>query len=172
MRGHIAQIHQRNLIAQSIVKSGQHVVDPMAIAACHATLLTQKEIEDKILPMRNSVKAMTMGKGTFGDWVLLCSACNVAFSIEHFGVVRGYKEALEELEQALSAIGKRGGQDATSWKSPTLYAHEIKVLRMQCSDHKFQLSQLSYGEFIQAYDHAVRKCRSQGGEVFKRGELQ
>lgn len=172
MRGHIAQIHQRNLIAQHIIRSGEHVVDPMAIATCNATLMTRKEIESKIEPMRLSVKAMTMGKGTFTDWVRLCSAYNVAKSIEHFGVVRGYKNALTELKHVLDAIGQRAGEDACNWKYPTLYAHEIQVLRMQCSDHKFQLTQISYGEFIQAYDHAVNKCRSQGGEVFKLGELQ
>lgn len=172
MRGHIAQIHQRNLIAQHLVRSGEHVVDPMTIATSNATLLTRKEIDGKIEPIRLSVKAMTMGKGTFNDWVRLCTAYNVALSIEHFGVVRGYKGVLSELKTVLSTIGDRAGEFAHKWKSPTLYAHEIQVLRMLCSDHKFQLSQISYGEFIQAYDHAVNKCRSQGGEVFKVGELQ
>ncbi len=172
MRANLAQIHQRNLIAQSIVKGGKHVVDPMAIATCHATLLTQKEVMNQIEPMKSSIKAMTMGKGSFADWVRLSSAYNVAMAIEHFGVVRGYSGALEDLKQVLDAIGLRAGGELNIWKSPTLYANEIKVLRMQASDYKFQISQLSYGEYTKAYDYAVRKVRSGQGEVFKVGELQ
>jgi hypothetical protein len=172
MRHHVAKIHQRNIIAQQLVRSGEHVVDPMAIAICNSTCLTSIEIDDKIEPMRLGVKAMTLGKGSFANWVCLCSGLHVAMAIEHFGIVRGYKEALAELKEVLDAIGNRAGETAANWKPPTLYAHEIKVLRLQCSDHKFQLSQLSYGEFIQAYDYAVNKCRAEGGEVFKAGDLQ
>ncbi len=172
MRGHIAQIHQRNLIAQSIVKSGQHVVDPMAIATCNATRLTQQEIAKNIDPLKASVKAMTMGKGSFGDWVRMSTAYNVSMAIEQLRIVRGYKGVLQELKTVLDAIGVRAGGECAGWKSPTLYAEEIKVLRMQASDYKFQISQLSYGEYTQAYDLAVKKVRGGQGEVFSCEELQ
>lgn len=171
MRGNLVDLQHRQAKAHETRNKGC-IIDPMAIAICNSTLLTQKEIGDKIEPMRLGVKAMTMGKGSFANWVCLCSGLHVSMAIERFGVVTGYKEVLAELKDVLDAIGQRGGDDAASWKPPTLYAHEIKVLRLQCTDHKFQLSQLSYGEFIQAYDYAVNKCRSEGGEVFRIGELQ
>lgn len=171
MRGHLAALQHRQENAREARKKGR-VIDPMAIATCNSTLLTAKELSQEIEPLKQSIKAVTMGRGTFADWVRLCSAYNVAMAIEHFGVVRGYKEALDELRLVLDAVGVRGGGDAKNWKSPALHSHEMKVLRMQAADYKFQLGQLSYGEYKQAYDRAVNKVRSGSGEVFEVGALQ
>lgn len=171
MRANLAQVHHRVRMAQRRVKDGQHAANPIAIAKCHATLFTSGEIAQKINPLAASIKAMSMGKGSFFDFVQISTAFHAAGGIEHFRVVKGFANELQDIERHLNAIGARGG-DADQWKPPTLYAEEIKATRLLATIYKFQLSNVSYGEYIKAYDYAVSKVRSDKGEVYKAGELQ
>lgn len=48
---------------------------------------------------------------------------------------------------------------------PTLWANELECLRELADLYKFQLSQLSYGEYRAARDLAVARVKSAKGQV-------
>jgi hypothetical protein len=145
--------------------------DTMAIVTCNATLMSPFEVSQHIQPLKQSLDAMRQGRATFEDYVRLSSSYHLAHGIEHFGVVRGLKELIDETRVVLDAIGHRGG-DQHNWKPPTLYASEIKRLQDHIAEHKFQLEKVSYGEYVQAYEYAVRKVEASKGEVFKRSDFE
>lgn len=171
MRTNLAQVHHRLRMAQQRVKDGRHAANPIAIAKCYATLFTSGEIAQKINPLTASIKAMSTGKGSFLDFVRLSTAFHAASGIEHFRVVKGFAHELQGIERHLNSIGARGG-DVDQWKPATLYAEEIKAIRLLATIYKFQLNNISYGEYAKAYDYAVSRVRSDKGEVYKVGELQ
>lgn len=128
--------------------------------------LHQEEIERVIKPLQRAVDALRKRTATYDDWLRVASVVNIARAIERQGVVRGLAAELDRCRAEAQAIGDRTGDTDATWQSPTLYASEIAALQDLVRWHRFQLQQLSYGEYSKARDYAVAKVRSSGGQVF------
>lgn len=138
------------------------------VAVLRASKLTTKELMTIITPIRHSVEQARQGKLTEGQWVVLCTAMNLGRAIEDQGVVRGLGDALDAIKTSLQAIGDRATDTgAQPWSPPTLHAAELAHLRELTDLHVFQLKQLSYGEYREAFRIAVARVASSGGQVDK-----
>lgn len=123
------------------------------------------------MPSRRAVEAFRVGKGTFKDWLRLCTLVNVGMAIEDGGVVKGLRSDLKAALDALEEIGTR--QDSTKgWKSGALRATELEAIRMLVVAHEFQLRQVSYGEPQEAYRLATARVKCDGGEVINLKNIQ
>lgn len=144
---------------------------PVNVAIRNTTKLTPPEIEHYIVPSRRAVEAFRVGKGTFKDWLRLCTLVNVGMAIEDGGVVKGLRDELKVALDALEEIGAR--QDSpTGWKPGALRASELEAIRMLVVAHDFQLRQISYGEHQEAYRLATARVKSDGGEVINLKNIQ
>lgn len=144
---------------------------PVNVAMRNATKLTKPEIEHYIVPSRRAVEAFRVGKGTFKDWLRLCTLVNVGMAIEDGGVVKGLRSDLKAALDALEEIGTR--QDSPKgWKSGALRATELDAIRMLVVAHEFQLRQVSYGEHQEAYRLATARVKCDGGEVINLKNIQ
>lgn len=144
---------------------------PVDVAIRNATKLTTHEIEHYIVPSRRAVEAFRFGKGSFKDWLRLCTLVNVGMAIEDGGVVKGLRGELAVALHALEEIGTR--QDGpTGWKPGALRATELEAIRMLIVTHEFQLRQVSYGEHQEAYRLATARVKCDGGDVINLKNIQ
>ena len=140
---------------------------PLDVAMNNATKLSPQDVEQIITPYANACAAILSGTGRRDHWVTLCSALNLSLSIERQGVVRGMAGHLASIEAALLAIAARAGEDDTppTWQPPQLSLDETDNMRLLIQLHKFQLEQLSYGEYRRAFAATVNRVRGGGGEA-------
>lgn len=140
---------------------------PLDVAMNNATKLHQQDVEQIITPCANACAAIVSGSGRREHWVTLCSRLNISLSIERQGVVRGMAGHLASIEAALLAIAARAGEDDTppTWQPPQLSLDETDNMRLLVQLHKFQLEQLSYGEYRRAFEATVNRVRGGGGEA-------
>lgn len=144
---------------------------PVDVAIRNATKLTQKEIDHYIVPSTRAVDAFRTGRGTFKDWLRLCTLVNVGQAIEDGGVVKGFRADLDTARAMLEEIGTR--QDSPSgWKPGALRAAELEAIRMLVVAHKFQLSNVSYAEHQEAYRLATARVKCDGGEAINLKNIQ
>jgi hypothetical protein len=110
---------------------------------------------------------MAQGRGIRSDWVTLCSATNVAKAIESYGVVRGIAGHLDDIEAILLTLAERAGENKhpPTWRAPALRFDEIDAIRLLVDLHRYQLQNVSHGEYHKACTLAVARVRSGGGEV-------
>lgn len=140
---------------------------PLDVAMNNATKLSPQDVEQIITPCANACAAIVSGSGRRDHWATLCSSLNMSLSIERQGVVRGMAGHLATIEAALLAIAARAGEDDTppTWQPPQLSLDEIDNMRLLVQLHKFQLEQLSYGEYRRAFAATVNRVRGGGGEA-------
>lgn len=140
---------------------------PLDVAMNNATKLRSQDVEQIITPYANACAAIVSGSGRRDHWATLCSSLNMALSIERQGVVRGMAGHLASIEAALLAIAARAGEDDTppTWQPPQLSLDETDNVRLLVQLHKFQLEQLSYGEYRRAFEATVNRVRGGGGEA-------
>ena len=146
------------------------VHNPFVVARNMATLLTAAERARVMTPLGAAADRMRRGQASDDDWAVLTGSLLMAQSIEKQGVVRGLAEHLASVDRALVAIEARATQ-AGPWQAPTLHAHELEAIRLLLDLHRFQLEQLSYGEFRRAYDATEARVRSSGGQMVRPSEV-
>lgn len=144
---------------------------PIELATAVATRLTVLELAAYFDPVRAAVRALREGVGTEWDWVRVVSALNVAQAVEQLGVVRGLSGHLHSGELALQSINHRA-MATGAWHSTELSFQEIEQVNAAVDFHEFQLQQLSYGEFRQAFRRAADEVRSTGGQVVDVDQLE
>ena len=142
-------------------------VSPLDVAMNNATKLSPQDVEQIITPCANACAAIVSGSGRREHWVTLCCSLNMSLSIERQGVVRGMSGHLASIEATLLAIAARAGEDDTppTWQPPQLSLDETDNMRLLVQLHKFQLEQLSYGEYRRAFEATVNRVRGGGGEA-------
>lgn len=142
-------------------------VSPLDVAMNNASKLRPQDVEQIITPCANACAAIVSGSGRRDHWATLCSALNLSLSIERQGVVRGMAGHLASIEASLLAIAARAGEDDTpaTWQPPQLSLDEADNMRLLVQLHKFQLEQLSYGEYRRAFAATVNRVRGGGGET-------
>ena len=165
---HLASLNQANAQraarAYAVAKAG--MAHAPIIAQVRASRLTGKELLHILTPMRHCVEQARKGCLTEQQWVVLSTAQNVSRAIEDQGVVRGFSLQLDASHDALQAIENRSTlRETRPWHSPTLRSEELAAVRELASLHAFQLKQLSYGEYQNAFALAVARVRSSGGQV-------
>lgn len=158
-----AQLAMAARAAQAASRRRHISLTPMLVAANGASRLTPDEISQITGPLRKSANAFRRATGAYHDWLRLCTAHNVGKAIEDGGVVRGLQSILDEAHAALLHISWRMETPA-GWQPGALHAHEIRALVNLVEKHTFQLRQLSYREYQDAYRLAVGRVRSDGGE--------
>lgn len=137
---------------------------PLVIATTRAAPLTTAEITRLTRGIYEAVEKARTGHMTEGGWYRLCTALNEGQAIEAGGVVRGLSERLDAAHDVLDAIAQRA-ETTGKWVPPTLWANELECLRELADLYKFQLGQLSYGEYRAARDLAVARVKSAKGQV-------
>lgn len=139
-------------------------LNPFIVAQGRATLLTDAERAQCLPPLHSAATRMRQGLSSSDDWSMLVGALLMAQTIEKQRVVRGLAGHLEEIDRALVAIEARATAVGT-WQSPTLHFHELDSVALLCDLYKFQLEQLSYGEFRRACDTTTAQVRSRRGQL-------
>lgn len=137
----------------------------LEIAKRNVALMTSAEIAQKIDSGKRAVEAFRTGRGTFAHWLRLCTHVNVGLAIETKGIVRGLEAQLMDAHYALQAISDRMEKSPGVWMPSALRATELESIRALVDWHAFQMSKLSYREYADAYNLAVGRITSSGGEV-------
>ena len=145
--------------------------NPIGLAIRRASKIPPAEIEVVMAPITDGFKAAREGVANESQWCLLAGNVELALAIERQGVVRGVLGHLTAAEAALAAI-KRRAMASGAWKATSLYWQEIEALDTFVTVHRFQLENLSEGEFHRAYEKAEAIVRSAGGQVIDIRELQ
>lgn len=133
--------------------------------------LTPDEVAQAITPMRAAMLHLKRRTATEMDFKWLTTCAQIGMSIERQGVVRGLAQHLQAALDVCRAIDDRA-RATGQWCSPCLRGSEIETLDTAIDLHEYQLQKLSYGEFINASEHAARYARSTGGEVTYLDELR
>lgn len=133
--------------------------------------LTPDEVAQVIKPTRVAMLLMKRRTATEVDFMWLTTCANVGMSIERQGVVRGLSSHMQAALDALRAIDDRA-RTTGQWCSPCLRGSEIEALDTAIDLHEYQLQQLSYGEYVQASEHATQCARSTGGTVVEASEVR
>lgn len=155
---------QRRAREHALATSG--MTHAPVVAQVRATKLTGREILAHLTPLRHCIEQARKGKLTESQWVVMCTAANVGRAIDDLGVVRGFGPQLDDANAALQAMNDRATQRETQpWQPPTLRATELAAIREMATLYAFQLKQLSYGEYQQAFHKAIARVRSSGGRV-------
>ena len=173
------RIDTTNGITMLMVADGG--ASPLDVAMNNAAKLRTQDVEQITSSYANACAAIVSGSGRRDHWATLCSALNLSLSIERQGVVRGMAGHLSSIEATLLAIAARAGEDDTppTWRPPQLSLDEtdnVRLLvqlsldetdnvRLLVQLHKFQLEQLSYGEYRRAFEATVNRVRGGGGEA-------
>jgi hypothetical protein len=167
---HLQQMKTQQAARQFAMKVGQFT-ESMVMAKVHATRLTGAEVMKLISPINDAVEKARKGKMSEACWFRLCTALNVGQAIEAGGVVRGLSAQLDAAHDVLLAVAHRA-ETGGEWKHPTLWANELETLRELARNYKFQLKQLSYGEYIKATQLATSRVRSAGGQVVQTAGME
>lgn len=144
---------------------------PMQRAASNAGLLLPHEIDRLMGRAEPAAERMATGRGTFADLAALGGAAVIAQAIEATGVVRGLGQHLGQISETLEAIGHRGGARPdvpladTQWTPPALRSSEMDDVRLLARLLRFQLGQISWGEYKTALKRATGHLRSEGATV-------
>ena len=147
------------------------VASPLALAMRRASKIPAGELAVVMEPILASFAHLREGVATEAQWMVLAGSVELALAIERQGVVRGVQGHLTAAERALAAIRHRA-MDSGSWRPPALYWQEIEALDTFLPIHKFQLENLSEGEWRRAADQAEAVVRSAGGQVLDIRELE
>lgn len=155
-------------------KRRRHVretLNPIRLAINTATRLTDAEIAGVMQSIESGAEAMRTGTATAANWLNLVTAAQVAICIEEQGIVRGLSEPLHGADRILAAIEARATAATGRWRAPTLYPAELRAIRELVRLHRFQIQQLSAGEFQAAVRRAINLQRSRGGRVLRAQEV-
>lgn len=141
---------------------------PLDIAINQASALRPAEVDELMAPCAAAAAGMVSGRGTQQQWQMLCGAVNIAQSIEQLGVVRGMSHHIVRIKQSLEAIANRAGSDDSPprWSPTPLWFGEIEDVRLLITLHRYQLEQISYGEFLKVRQTTIGRVLSGGGKAF------
>lgn len=145
--------------------------NPIKLAMRRASRIPAHEISVVMAPVQEAFTAMREGIGAESNWMVLAGSVELALSIERQGVVRGVIGHLTAAEAALAGI-KHRAMERGSWRSTPLYWQEIEALDTFTTIHRYQLENLSEGEWRRAHARAAAVVRSAGGQVVDIRELQ
>lgn len=144
---------------------------PMDRAMANAGRLLPHEVDRLMGQAEPAAERMATGHGTYDDLTALCSAAVMAQAIEAIGVVRGLGPHLGQISETLEAIGHRGGARRAvplaevRWTPPALRSTEMDDVRLLARLLRFQLGQISWGEYKAALKRAVGHLKSEGATV-------
>lgn len=145
--------------------------DPMGLALYNATALTPKEVGAAVGRIRQSFDALRRGEATYRQMACLCTAAELSLSIEQMGVVKGLQQQLDATSAViltlLGAAKRAAKASPDGWKSPVCTGAQIAQIDEFIPLHKFQLEQISYGEYQRAWQMTIGRTRSKGGDVLK-----
>lgn len=83
---------------------------------------------------------------------------------------RMYTTRLRPAEVA--AIGTRFGLTPDQWHPGPCHGHELTALADLVAAHSRQVHELTYAEYTAAFDRAVARVASTGGQVFHMEEVE
>lgn len=137
---------------------------PLSMATDMAALLTRAEVDYAMRHAESAAPALCMGHGTQAQYEVLCSAAVLAQAIDALGVVSGLRDHLSQISETLEAIATRTGATNTppTWRSPALRSAEMDDVRLLVKLLRYQLTQLSYGEYQKATRRVAGWLRSEG----------
>ena len=141
--------------------------DPFSLAMYKATALTGEEVNRAITRVRSAFDAMRRGEATYRQMACLCTAMELSLSIEQMGVVKGLSQQLLAAEDAILRLLGAAKAAPGGWKPPVCRGEQLTVIDEFIDLHKFQLEQISYGEYQRAWQMTVGRTRSKGGDVLK-----
>lgn len=145
--------------------------NPVAFALRQATGLTAAELAGLIDPLREALAAFEQGHGTQLLWSRLCTAHHVGAAVERRGKIRGTPGVVQGLEQVYAAAYavldqiSRLAEASQPWHCPALTQEALQALGDLVRVYAFALSQLSYGEYEDAFRRAVIAVVQAGGRV-------
>lgn len=145
--------------------------NPLALAMRRASKIPAAEIATVLAPVLESFSHLREGVATETQWQILASTVELALAIERQGVIRGVLGHVTAAEASLAAI-KHRAMEGGAWRPTSLHWQEIEALDTFLPIHRFQLENLSEGEWLRAYDRAVAAVRSAGGQVVDIRELE
>ena len=146
------------------------VSNVLTIVKQRIALISAADLVITLQPLQAAFKALREGVATEWQWAQLASAINGAMAVEKQGVVKGVHAHLHAAELALQAIQQRAMATGT-WQPTALYYQELDDISTAVNLHKYQLSQLSYGEVKAAANYAEAEVRSTGGQVMQQRDL-
>lgn len=152
-----------------VVRFPAHI-NAMTTVKARVALTAAADLAEVTAPIDQAFTAMRQAVGSEQDWVQLCSAINVAQSIEKQGIVRGIYGHLHKAELALQAIKQRAMDQAGhigQWRAVELHIDEIEAIKEAILLHRYQLKNLSTGEAARAINSAIAEVRSTGGVVMQ-----
>lgn len=156
----------RKTTAYARKRSHTRRADGITTARVFNTRLSAAERERILTPCRLARDAMQTATATYRQWVVLCTAVNAARAVEDGKVMTGQSDIIDAADEALTAIGKRGGECADTWRPPTCRGAELLAIQDLVNAHSRQLHEVTYKEYTRAMDLAQRRVASHGGLVF------
>lgn len=135
------------------------------LAASRAARLDPQQVSQLMDVLAQQVDALRRGEATETDLSRVRGSCLLSRFIQDQGVVRVVdNDTIDRACAAADAIHGRAWADST-WRTPTLYAAEITALTDLLVIHRFQLENLSWGEFRAALDSAKGYISNSPGET-------
>jgi hypothetical protein len=145
--------------------------NPIKLAIRRAGRIPADELDVVMTPIHEAFTAMREGIGSESHWMVLAGSVELALSIERQGVVHGVMGHLTAAEASLAGI-KHRAMDRGAWKPTPLYWQEIEALDTFTTIHRYQMENLSEGEWRRAHEAAAAIVRSAGGQVVDIRELR
>lgn len=139
-------------------------VNPIELAILRAAALTPAEVEITMQPIAPALQALREGRASHDDWDNLQGMTTAALAIEAKGIVKGLRSVMQAAHDALANIYDRS-QLHDGWRPTALYAPELAAITEAVRLHRWQLAQLSGGEYHAAIRRAVGQVQQQGGKV-------
>lgn len=140
--------------------------DTMALAVHHAAKPAAADRAQVLGVLAKAVQALREGVATEHQWSIAAGSVTVALAIERQGIVRGFREYLYTIEQALQTIYDRALHNGCGrWARVTLYFNEIEAINDLLWLHRHQVAHLGRAEFIAALDAAQKQTLAQGHTV-------
>lgn len=135
----------------------------MMLAASRAAKPAAADRDEVLDMLAKAIQALREGVATEHQWSIAAGSVTVALAIERQGIVRGFREYLSTIEQALQTIYDRALRNGSGrWVRVTLYFNEIEALNDLLWLHRYQLEHLGRAEFLAAIDAAQKTTIAQG----------
>lgn len=134
---------------------------PLGVAARRVALMPRETVKELIADLERRLERMRTCCSSIYDVDELLFAMHVSQTVELQGVVRGFGQDISAAMQVLDVLEgrfqehKRAGLKG----SPALRGAEITVLHDAIGLHRFQLSNLSAGEFGRAFRSTASRYR-------------
>lgn len=129
---------------------------PIEVVSSRVRKLDQDQIDAMMNGLQTCLSLLRSGNGLLEHVMEFDCATKLAQLIERQGVVKGLKQSIDDADRAILTMRLRA--DKTNETIGPLYGPEIAALEHLIVVHRFQLEQLSQGE----YEDVLRRMAGQG----------